>query len=123
MVLAPIGAACTMPCLWHSYGLLWGAGCLVRQEDQWGLPGLEVDGRRLPVPGFWAALDSGLCPRTWPSCPGLPQSQHCYCHHHADPQDCTPLDCAPGWGLPEPEASETPSARVPHQHHPAEGQL
>ncbi|KAM8943449.1 complement component C8 gamma chain isoform 3-T3 [Lycaon pictus] len=52
----------------------------------------------------------------------LPQFWHHPCRCHADPLDCAPLDSA-GWGLREPEGSETPSAGVPHQHHPARGQL
>ncbi|XP_054939509.1 complement component C8 gamma chain isoform X3 [Physeter macrocephalus] len=48
---------------------------------------------------------------------------HCRCCHHADPQDGIPLDSAPGRRLLGSEGSETPSAPVPHQHRPAQGQL
>eukprot|EP00069_Balaena_mysticetus_P000843 bmy_14828T0 len=53
----------------------------------------------------------------------LPQACHCRCRRHAAPQDGIPLDSAPGRRLLGSEGSETPSAPVPHQHHPAQGQL
>ncbi|XP_032491471.1 complement component C8 gamma chain isoform X2 [Phocoena sinus] len=48
---------------------------------------------------------------------------HRRCCHHAAPQDGIPPDSAPGRRLLGSEGSETPSAPVPHQRHPAHGQL
>lgn len=85
--------------------------------------GLGEAGCGLPGPGSWAAPGSGLRPGAQPPCPWLPQSRRRHCRHHAASQDCASLDSAPGRWLPGSEGSETLSAPVPHQRHPAQGQL
>ena len=98
------GVRLSSPGAWVGGCLAQGRGFWLRERGQTSWAGLlGSSGQRTPTPDV-AVL---LCP----------------CHRHANPQDCSPLDSAPGQQLPGSAGTETPAAPIPYQHHPAQGQL